>query len=401
MHAPLPSTRGPEDAGGTAGSVAQDSTVPFVTPEHDPSAAAITDPFPETRIGQLLQQAGMLTADNAERVARTQHELGLRFGEAALRLGLVNQDDIDAAIARQFAYPFIARGDSVLSPKLVAAFDPAGVHGDTLRAIRSQLLLRWFGTGQHALVISGLGIGDASSVLAANLALVFAQLGQRTLLVDANMRHGVQDVLFGLHVQGASRPAATPFPGLHSATQSGSKSLRSKATASLPGMQSDLSVPVRSRSEPIWRGRSHLDVSRTNLSPRGAALRGDAWPGPSQPGLSDVLAGRAGLDAILSIPGFDTLSLLSSGTVPPNPQELLERPSFARLHAQLGEEFDVVLYDIAPSSHAAEALAIAAYAGAALLVARKNHTPVAVIKELARQMTAAQVTVIGSVLVEE
>lgn len=331
MHAPLPPRRSPEDSASSAGSVA---------PERAVAGADVTDaPFVDTRIGQLLQQAGKLTADNVERVARTQQELGLRFGEAALRLGLVNQEDIDTAIARQFAYPFAARGNSPLSDRLLAAYHPAGLQGDTLRAIRSQLLLRWFGTGQHALAVSGVGAGDASSVLAANLALVFAQLGQRTLLVDANLRHGVQHALFGLHSQRGPRPAA--------------------------------------------------------------ALSGTGWNGSARTGLSDVLAGRAGLDAMVPVPGFSALSLLASGTVPPNPQELLERASFGALHAQLGKRFDVVLYDVAPTSHGAEAMAVAAHAGATLLVARKNRTSVAGLRRLAQQMAGAGVAVIGSVLVEE
>lgn len=326
MHAPLPSTLGPEDSIGPAGSAARaDPAAPDFA---DRFADAFADAFTDTRIGILLQLAGKLTAENAERVARTQSELGLRFGDAAMRLGLVNQEDIDAVIARQFAYPVLARGTSTLSPRLVAAFHPASPQGDTLRAIRSQLLLRWFGTGRHALAISGAGTGDASSVLAANLALVFAQLGHRTLLVDANLRHGVQHALFGLHGQ----------PG-HSA-------------------------------------------------------------GRSSPGLANVLAGRAGLDAITRVPGFEALSLLAAGTVPPNPHELLERASFGALHAQLDKLYDVVLYDIAPASHGAEAVAVATHAGAALLVAQKDHTPVALLKRLAQQMAAASVAVIGSVLVE-
>jgi protein-tyrosine kinase len=281
----------------------------------------------DSRIGTLLQHAGKLTTDGIERVLRAQQESGLHFGAAAMRLGLVEQEDIDAAVARQFAYPVAAKGHSTLAPQLVAAFHPASAQGDILRAIRSQLLLRWFGSGRHALAVSGVESGEASSVLAANLALVFAQLGQRTLLVDANLRQGIQHTLFGLHPDG---------------------------------------VPHRR----------------------------------SLPGLADVLAGRAGLDAIRRVSGFPALSLLGAGTVPPNPQELLERPSFAALHNQLGKLYDVVLFDVAPTSHGAEALAVAAHAGAALLVAHKDRTPIAALKRMAQQMSAAKVTVIGSVLVE-
>lgn len=367
MHAPVPSTLGSQDAVDAAGSAARDREQVFADaganaarrPPADAAAGPSASIIADTRIGQLLLQAGRLTADNVERIARTQAELGLRFGATAMRLGLVNQDDVDAALARQFACPLAARGDSALSSRLVAAFHPAGIQGDTLRAMRSQLLLRWFGMGQHALAISGVGSGDASSVLAANLALVFAQLGQRTLLVDANLRHGVQHGLFGLHAQaGAARP--------------GMQATSLAAPGALHAVLPSAGMPATDRSQPDQSGA----------------------------GLSDVLAGRAGLDAIVGIPGFGTLSLLSSGTVPPNPQELLERPSFGALHAQLGALYDVVLYDVAPTSHGAEALAVARHAGAALLVAHKDHTPLAAIKRLAWQMSGAQIAVIGSVLVE-
>jgi protein-tyrosine kinase len=355
MHAPLPSPLGPEGAVGSAGSVAHDRAHAYGTVE----PAAPAEQGLDTRIGQLLQQAGKLTSDRIERVVRAQAELGLRFGETAMRLGLVNQDDVDAAIARQFAYPLAARDDSPLSARLVAAFRPASVQGDTLRAIRSQLLLRWFGAGQHALAISGVGPGDASSVLAANLAVVFAQLGQRTLLVDANLRHGIQHALFGLHAQvGPARPGMPP-------------------------------------PSPVSPAAADTGVARPRFGPPDRIRPDLSWAG-----LSDVLAGRAGLDAIVAIPGFSTLSLLAAGTTPPNPQELLERPALGALHAQLGRSYDVVLYDIAPTSHGAEALAVAAHAGAVLLVAHKDQTPIAALERLAGHMVAAQVAVIGSVLVE-
>lgn len=354
MHAPLPSRRGPESGIGQAGVAGDNRNANVVAPPVDGVVHPVDAPQADARIGALLHHAGKLNADGIEHVLRMQRESGLRFGAAAMRLGLVDQDAIDAAIARQFAYPVAARGESTLSPQLVAAFHPASAQGDTLRAVRSQLLLRWFGTGQHALAVSGVGPGDASSVLAANLALVFAQLGHRTLLVDANLRHGIQHGLFGLHAQASqARPGSAP-PG-----------------PALPGdVRALASMPVIP-------------------SPHGA------WAG-----LSDVLGGRAGLDAITPVAGFPALSLLASGTVPPNPQELLERASFAALHAQLGELYDVVLYDIAPTSHGAEALAVAAHAGAALLVAQKDRTPVAALKRLAQQMAAVRVAVIGSVLVE-
>lgn len=163
------------------------------------SAAVAADHTPpDSSMGVLLQGAGKLTADGAERVLRSQKELGLRFGEAAVRLGLVSEDDVQHVLARQFAYPYLQKGQSPLSPQLVAAFEPFSAQVEALRAIRSQLMLRWFGHGHKALVVAGVDADDGASLCAANLALVFSQLGEATLLVDANLRSPRQQELFAL-----------------------------------------------------------------------------------------------------------------------------------------------------------------------------------------------------------
>jgi chain length determinant protein tyrosine kinase EpsG len=152
----------------------------------------------ESRMGALLLDSGKLTPESAERVLRTQKELGLRFGEAAMRLGLVSEEDIQQALARQFAYPYLQPGQANLSPRLIAAYQPFAPQVESLRAIRSQLMLRWFARGRRALAIVGVDPDDGASLFASNLAVVFSQLGEQTLLVDANLRTPRQQELFGL-----------------------------------------------------------------------------------------------------------------------------------------------------------------------------------------------------------
>lgn len=155
-------------------------------------------PGADTTMGALLLDSGKLTPENAERVLRTQKELGIRFGEAALRLGLVSEEDIAQALARQFAYPYLQKGQAHLSPRLIAAYEPFSPQVEALRAIRSQLMLRWFARGRRALAIIGVGADDGASLFASNLAVVFSQLGEQTLLVDANLRSPRQQDTFGL-----------------------------------------------------------------------------------------------------------------------------------------------------------------------------------------------------------
>lgn len=60
----------------------------------------------------------------------------------------------------------------------------------------------------------------------------------------------------------------------------------------------------------------------------------------------------------------------------------------------------MVLYDVAPFSVGADALAIASRVGGVLVVARKNHTRIEDINALREQMRHSGAEVIGSVLVD-
>jgi protein-tyrosine kinase len=160
----------------------------------NPAAAARKD----ANIGRLLIEQGKLTREQAESVRRLQQDAGLRFGEAAKRLGLVSESDIQLVLSRQFDYPYLQQGEGNYPSTLIAAYEPFSAEVEGLRSVRSQLMLRWFGAGHKTLAIAGVNSGDGASLLAANLAVVFSQLGEQTLLVDANLRAPRQHRIFNL-----------------------------------------------------------------------------------------------------------------------------------------------------------------------------------------------------------
>jgi len=151
-------------------------------------------------IGAILIDSGALSPEDAERILLLQREQGLRFGEAAIQLGMLSESDIQYALSRQFSYAYLrtAGGDKPLSDELVAAYHPFSPRVEQIRAIRSQLMLRWFDKAEQRQVLAVIGAerGEGRSYLAANLAVVFSQLGERTLLIDANLRSPRQHELF-------------------------------------------------------------------------------------------------------------------------------------------------------------------------------------------------------------
>jgi protein-tyrosine kinase len=115
-------------------------------------------------------------------------------------------------------------------------------------------------------------------------------------------------------------------------------------------------------------------------------------------GLSGILAGRATLEVAQAVPALPGLTVLTAGAQPPNPQELLGRSSFAQLLGAASAQFDVILIDTPSGGDYADGEIIAARAGAALMVARRNQSLVPHTKELGVRLQESGVALVGAVL---
>jgi len=77
-------------------------------------------------IGTILADEGKITPDQIDRILRLQKDIGVRFGEAAVQLGLITDNDVRFALAKQFDFPLLvpdvdSKGIQP-SKELVAAF---------------------------------------------------------------------------------------------------------------------------------------------------------------------------------------------------------------------------------------------------------------------------------------
>ena len=270
-------------------------------------------------IGAILVDTGRLSSLDTEHILQVQREHGRRFGEIGVALGLLDEDDVRFALSVQFDYSYLNADETPLSRELIAAYQPSSLAVENLRALRSQLMLRWFDSeaDRRLLAIVSAGAMEGRSYIAANLAIVFSQLGERTLLIDADMRSPRQHQLFRLG---------------------------------------------------------------------------------SGAGLSDMLAGRAGPQAVVGISALRHLSVLPAGTIPPNPQELLGRKDFSILLRSLSASFDVILIDTPPASECADAQTVAVRAGGALMVARQIHSSVTQMAQFTHSLREFGVNLVGSVL---
>ena len=272
-------------------------------------------------IGAILVEQGRLSASEVADIQQYATTNGLRFGDGAIQLRILTQQDIDLALAQQYNYPILARGgENGVREDVVAAYLPQSDMVEPLRVLRSQLTLRWLSDpDRKVLAITSPGRGEGRSWLAANLAVVFAQMGTRTLLIDADMRHPRQHELFNLN---------------------------------------------------------------------------------NSVGLSALLTGRAGREIVTRIHPQLRLFVLPAGMLPPNPQELLGRPVFDVVLNLFADQYDIVIIDTPATSEAADAQILASRAGAAVVVARRNHTRRAQLNAAMQNLAQTQVNIIGTVMNE-
>jgi protein-tyrosine kinase len=272
-------------------------------------------------IGAILVEQGRLNIADVEEIQRFANLHGVRFGDAAVQLQRLTQGDIESAIAQQYNYPVLARGgEGGVADEVIAAYQPQSEGVEPLRALRSQLILRWLNNSTRKLLaVTSAERGEGRSWLAANLATMFAQLGERTLLIDADMRHPCQHRLFNI----------------------------------------DNSV-----------------------------------------GLSALLTGRAGREIARRIHPQLRLFVLPAGVIPPNPQELLARPVFDVILDLFASQFSLVIIDTPAISETADAQILAANAGSAIMLARRNHTQHSKLAAAMETLTESGVNVVGSVINE-
>lgn len=119
----------------------------------------------------------------------------------------------------------------------------------------------------------------------------------------------------------------------------------------------------------------------------------DYFGAERSPGLSDILVGKMAFDTAIRH-NTDSTDMLFSGTLPPNPSELLMNSRFGEMVESVSKEYDLVLIDAPPILAVTDAAIIAKQAGVNFMVIRAGQHPEREIKLMLRRFeqngTAAQ-----------
>lgn len=177
--------------------------------------------------------------------------------------------------------------------KVISLNDPQSTFTESLRAIRTSILLTRGGDKSRVIMVTSAIPSEGKSVMASNLAVVLAQSDKKVLLIDVDLRRGT---------------------------------LRNK-----------LSIPKST-------------------------------------GLSNLLAGQRDKPEVYQLPEIANLDIMQSGSIPPNPAELLGVKAFENWISVWRQEYDFVVLDCPPLLPVTDSAIIRPHADIAILVARCGLT---------------------------
>lgn len=118
----------------------------------------------------------------------------------------------------------------------------------------------------------------------------------------------------------------------------------------------------------------------------------------AEPGLSNVLVGKAQLEAAIRTTAVPELSLLPAGRIPPNPVELVATSAFAAFLDRLKAKYDWVVVDSPPVMAVADAAVLGRASNGVVFVVGAEMASRSTVTAAIERLTAARAHFMGAVL---
>jgi tyrosine-protein kinase Etk/Wzc len=217
---------------------------------------------------------------------------------------------------------------------LVTHFKPESMGAEAFRALRTNLQFLRLETKGKTFLITSSFVQEGKTLNIVNFALTMAQAGNKVLLIDADLRKPMVHKVFGL----------PEIPGL---------------------------------TDFVLGNYHSKDTSNT---------------------ISDVMLGEFGIDNILKTPGMDNLHIVTAGTRPPNPSEILSSTRFREFLKEVEQTYNFIFIDAPPILPVADASEIATLVDGVFLVYKVGKIGRGVLKRAKSNLENVDAKLVGVIL---
>lgn len=218
--------------------------------------------------------------------------------------------------------------------RILSHFAPKSTLAESYRALRTNLKFVGLKDDMKNILFTSSSPQEGKSTVVANLAITMAQDGKKVLLIDGDMRKPMIAHIFGI-----------------------------EQTSGLADI--------------ILGNYSWRDVVRT---------------------VSDVMMGKMSVDDVMMTPGMDNLNIITSGSIPSNPSELVSADTINQIINEAKSEYDLILWDAPPILSATDAAILSSKMDGVVMVYRVGRIARNTLKRAKTQLDNVHAHVIGVVL---
>jgi polysaccharide biosynthesis transport protein len=217
---------------------------------------------------------------------------------------------------------------------MVAHYVPKSMMAESFRGLRTNIQFKDTAKEIKTIAITSASPQEGKTIVSVNLAITMAQAGMKTLLIGSDMRKPMTARIFGVD----------QTPGL---------------------------------SEILLGNCPWRDAVQT---------------------VTSMIVGRMSLDEVLLTPGLDNLHLISAGSIPPNPAELVESKRLKEFIDEAKTEYDLILFDSPPILSTADAAILGSRVDGVLLVYRVGSVSRGLLKRSTAQLEQVNCRILGVIL---
>lgn len=150
-----------------------------------PRGPVVSRPRRGESVEEMMVRLGLIAPGDCDAVRRYAQKKRETFGRSAMRLGLISASDLEYALGVHAGFLREGVQNRIIPPTLIAARNPFSRHSIGFQALRAAISAQ---DGAQLFAVIGADVPAHAPFVAANLAISFAQLGQRVLLIDADPR---------------------------------------------------------------------------------------------------------------------------------------------------------------------------------------------------------------------
>ncbi|MBR3153148.1 MAG: CpsD/CapB family tyrosine-protein kinase [Clostridia bacterium] len=225
---------------------------------------------------------------------------------------------------------------------IVTSMDSKSPLSESIKTLRTNLQFMKPSKGLQTILVTSTLPTEGKSWVSSNLAVAFAQTGQRTVLIDGDMRKGTVHFLFDSNLT--------------------------------PGLSNFLSGVNLGKDENKYNNYNQEDEK------------------------TEIEKIREDIKAVIQETEVENLYVITAGELPPNPSELIMSDRMNALLKGLEEFADVVIFDGTPSALVTDAIILSRMVNSTVIVAEYNKTKMNTLKQVKEDIEKVGGKIAGVVL---